>query len=81
MKGPQSVPSHQGWERGPLPPDTYDWGGVVPVGERLNGGFYFADFRGDHVEIYPGGSAVRVLQPHEVAWFNNGLKLPPAYEG
>jgi hypothetical protein len=62
-----------GWKQGPLPPGTFWWGGVVPVGEE-SGGFYFADFHGDHVKICPGD---RVLKADEVAWFNNALDLPP----
>jgi hypothetical protein len=62
------------WKKGPLPPDTWNYGGVVPVGETLAGGFYFADFCGDHVNICPGD---RVLQAHEVALYSNVLQ-PPA---
>jgi hypothetical protein len=62
------------WKKGPMPPDTYNWGGVVPVGEDTGTGFYFADFCGDHVKIVPDG---RVLKAHEVACYDNGLELPP----
>ena len=62
------------WKKGPLPKDTYYWGGVVPIGENNNGGFYFADFKGDHVEIVQTG---RVLQADEVAWYDNSLELAP----
>jgi hypothetical protein len=61
------------WKKGPLPPNTWNWGGVVPVGEDVSG-FYFADFCGDHVKLTPGD---KVLQAHEVALFNNDLELPP----
>ena len=61
------------WNKGPLPPDTWDWGGVVPT-DQFAGGFYFADFCGDYVVIIPGG---RVLKPDEVAYYNNSLELPP----
>ena len=66
-----------GWRPGPLPPDTYNWGGVVAVGHDTRG-FYFADFCGDHVTIVDAGSpnGVRVLKADEVAWFNNCLELP-----
>lgn len=60
------------WKQGPLPPNTWNWGGVVPVG--VVGGFYFADFCGDHVKCCPGD---KVLQAHEVAWYDNHLELPP----
>jgi hypothetical protein len=66
------------WKRGPLPPGTYNWGGVVPAGENTGGGFYFADFCGDHVVCGPGDAGpCRRLEAHEVAWYDNGLELPP----
>lgn len=64
------------WMRGPLPPDTWWYGGVVPVGYTGNG-FYFADFRGDHVRIMDGSEPPRVLKAAEVAWYDNSLDLPP----
>lgn len=36
------------WKQGPLPKDTWGWGGVVPVGQS-GSGFFFADFKGDRV--------------------------------
>jgi hypothetical protein len=65
-----------GWQKGPLPADTYMWGGVVPTDESTGDGFYFADFRGDTVVLY-GVEPERVLQAHEVKYFNNCLGLPP----
>lgn len=68
------------WQKGPMPAGTYNWGGVVPAGEGMTGGFYFADFHGDHVILVGSGlgkTPDRVLQPEEVAWFDNGLELPP----
>jgi hypothetical protein len=67
------------WQSGPLPKDTYGWGGVVPFAGVIpefspGGGFLFADFHGDKVVICPGG---KELQPHEVAMFDNCLTLPP----
>lgn len=59
------------WTEGPLPSGTYGFGGVVPVGE---GSFRFADFCGDHAKCCPGGM---VLLPDQVAFYNNGLTLPP----
>lgn len=64
------------WKRGPLPPDTWHWGGVVPVGHE-GGGFYFADFQGDHVVIMDGSAEPRRLKADEVAWYDNCLDLPP----
>jgi hypothetical protein len=66
------------WQKGPLPPDTYGWGGVVPAGEETVGGFYFADFCGDHVKIYPGE---RTIRHHQVAYYDNSLTLPPSATG
>lgn len=60
------------WKKGPLPADTYGWGGVVPLG--LGTGFMFADFQGDHVVVIPGEN---VLQAHEIAMYDNSLELPP----
>jgi hypothetical protein len=66
------------WKRGPLPPGTYNWGGVVPAGEDTGYGFYFADFCGDHVECYLGDADPRHrFKAHEIAWYDNGLELPP----
>lgn len=61
------------WKQGPMPPETWHWGGVVPV-ESKGMGFYFADFCGDHVKLVPSG---RILKSHEVAWYDNSLELPP----
>ncbi len=76
------------WKQGPLPPETWQWGGVVPVGTK-NWGFYFADFHGDHVKIevlkpVPGGTYMleeRILKPDEVAWYNNDIEMPPGGKG
>jgi hypothetical protein len=76
-----------GWVKGPLPPDSWNFGGVVPLegvlpNGSLFGGFLFADFRGDRVIVKgTDGRADQELKPHEVAWFDNSLTLPPAYEG
>lgn len=68
------------WQKGPLPPGTYNWGGVVPT-SGAGDGFYFADFKGDHVEIVDTDRttphAVWSLKPDEVAWFDNSIELPP----
>jgi hypothetical protein len=66
----QSPPT--GWHPGPVPNGTFNWGFVVPVGE--GGNFYFADFKGDHVELSDG----RTLMPDKVAFYNNCLTAPPA---
>lgn len=68
------------WLPGPLPPNTFMWGGVVPHeidGKPYKGGgFYFADFYGDHVKVVGPGKEM-ILKPHEIAWYNNSLDLPP----
>ncbi len=70
------------WKPGPLPPDTWGWGGVVPVGEETGYGFYFADFKGNSVEILGGKEGSnRVLTPTEVAYYDNSLELPPHTKG
>jgi hypothetical protein len=61
------------WRKGPLPPGTYNWGAVVPT-DLQSEGFYFADFMGDHAILYPGERTVRA---DEVAFYDNGLTLPP----
>lgn len=75
---------HGGWKRGPLPPDTWGWGGVVPTDDaelRQSGGFYFADFRGDKVIAKPDDDSAFTLKGADVAWYNNAIRfLPPAYE-
>ena len=48
------------WKEGPLPPDTWGWGGVMPF--YLDSGFFFADFRGDHVTT----ATRKVFHPNEV---------------
>jgi hypothetical protein len=73
------------WKKGPLPPGTYNWGGVVPVEGYCSGpakaaaGFYFADFRGDTAVIPAAGPDAPeiILKAYEVAWYDNSLELPP----
>jgi hypothetical protein len=70
--------SQCGWQQGPLPKDTYFWGGVVQAGDDPNNGFYFADFQGDHVLITKGDGTKGRLEPHQVGWFNNCIEHPTA---
>lgn len=62
------------WQAGPMPPDTWYWGGVVTKSIINQGGFFFADFRGDHVIIYPDEKKVLA---DEIAFYNNCIGLPP----
>lgn len=62
------------WQEGPLPPGTWNWGGVVVKSQGKDpSGFYFADFCGDHVTLVPGGERVEAA---DVVLFNNCLHLP-----
>lgn len=65
---------HTDWKSGPLPPSTYNWGGVVLKGDAPSAGFYFADFCGDHVKLCPDG---RRVEADDVALYTNCLELPP----
>lgn len=67
-----------GWHKGPLPEDTWNWGGVVVIGEESGHGFYFADFRGDHVILCgktSHGEDARI-EAANVAYYNNCLGCP-----
>jgi hypothetical protein len=68
------------WEEGPLPAGTWNWGGVVPHDALAHGGFFFADFRGDHVVMNPGDAKERRLEPHEVKYYDNGLTVSPDFQ-
>jgi hypothetical protein len=61
------------WKPGPLPPNTWNWGGVVLKSDKGQDGFYFADFCGDHVMICPDG---RRVEATDIALYDNGLTLP-----
>lgn len=67
------------WKKGPLPENTWNWGAVVPVGVSASGGFFFADFCGDHVKIVGGGGQYenRTLKAHEVEWYDNSITASP----
>lgn len=66
------------WKEGPLPPDTYGWGGVVLMEDGKGAtGFYFADFHGDHVLALKGNKDEwQRVEPDQVQWYDNGLQLP-----
>jgi hypothetical protein len=65
------------WKRGPLPPGTYNWGGIVNTEAARLGGFFFADFHGDHALVI--GKAGRIderVEAGDVLAYDNGLELP-----
>lgn len=66
------MPHDHDWKPGPLPPGTWNWGGVVLSGTPATG-FYFADFHGDYVLLCPGA---RKVEANEIAFYNNCLELP-----
>lgn len=74
-KGSPVNAGQQGWVKGPLPPNTYLWGGVVVEGGP-DTGFFFADFCGDHVKVQ-GWEKWERYEAHQVKWWNNCLSLPP----
>lgn len=66
------------WKSGPLPPKTYNWGGVITK-EALarnkaatHQSFQFACFRGDHVVLTDGTR----VEADEIAFYNNAIELP-----
>ncbi len=61
------------WQKGPLPPGTWNWGGVALKGATFATGFYFADFHGDHVILDNG----KRIEAADVAWYDNSITLPP----
>lgn len=67
------------WQNGPLPPNTYHWGGVQLKGEEGRMSFHFADFRGDHV-ILPMEQSRRV-EKDEIILFNNSIHCPNCIYG
>jgi hypothetical protein len=62
------------WKKGPLPAETWGWGGVTVKGDAGQG-FYFGDFQGDKVVLCPEG---RVLKADEVGQYNNAIQDLPA---
>ena len=68
------------WKAGPMPMGTWNWGGVVALHPEKHGmyggGFYFADFHGNHAMAIVGNKPIR-LEAEEIAFYNNSLDLPP----
>ncbi len=71
------------WNQGPLPPETYGRGGVVPrdgtpdIGTTPPGQFHFCIFDGDHASTLPFGVPV---EAKDVMWYDNSLTNPPTPE-
>ena len=82
MAQPPATPD-TGWKPGPMPANTWGWGGVVVAGSNPSLGFFFADFKGDTVTAINGSGVGkdRTLQAHEVGFYNNSLTLPTAKRG
>lgn len=59
------------WNKGPLPPDTWNWGGVQTV--DMTSGFIYANFCGDHVITEIGTR----IEADKIAYWSNCLDLPP----
>lgn len=81
MKNPVSAPQAVGdhhhedsWQPGPMPPGTWNWGGVVTKDDC----FLFADFHGDHVIGYPGEKRIEAA---DVVQYSNCLEWPPRCKG
>ena len=60
------------WLPGPLPKDTYGWGGVTTA-QTGKWSFMFADFCGNHVKVFPSG---KVIAAGDVLLYDNSLTLP-----
>lgn len=67
------------WHKGPLPADTWGYGGVV-LAEMPEQTFLFADFRGDHALLVntESGKDGKRLDPAEILAYNNAIQLPPS---
>lgn len=64
-----------GWKQGPMPKDTYGYGGVVLPG--MTSGFYFADFCGGTVKLFGDPHPEpREISGYDVAYYNNDIELP-----
>ena len=80
---PSLDPFDLNWKVGPLPPNTFYWGGVIPKSLDTSSpddwGFYFGDFRGDHVVVNPNSPQSFVVEAKDVLLYNNSLHMPPPY--
>lgn len=65
---------HSEWKKGPLPPNTWNWGAVQTKEFAGTEGFFFADFKGDHACVQPDG---RRVEAADIELYNNCIELPP----
>lgn len=67
------------WKDGPLPPGTWNWGGVVTK-ETAPDAFYFADFCGDHAKVQTvdkdGKWVEERVEAADVVKYDNSLTCP-----
>lgn len=68
------------WHVGPMPADTWHYGGVVLKGQEPSAGFRLADFKGDHVLLLDAGGSFgpksRRVEAADIAYWNNSLTMP-----
>ena len=67
------------WREGPLPANTYGWGGIVTK-ECPKGIFLYADFCGDYAMIYDsekGHLITRRVEACDILLWDNPLTEPP----
>lgn len=63
------------WRPGPLPLNTWQYGGVVTA--ETEPWFAFADFRGDHAVLADGTR----VEPEDVLLWTNCIEEPPVRKG
>lgn len=56
---------------------VYGWGAVTIATEGQDGGFHFAEFFGDHANLYDNKGFRRKTDASEWLWVNNSLIQPP----
>lgn len=74
--GADTVRLSEGWHQGPLPANTYQFGGIVLKGLDPNRGFHFADFRGDHVMVVTSSGDLKRHEANEIGYWNNSITIP-----
>lgn len=79
LEAKQPVQVESQWKKGPMPKNTWMWGAITTTPE--SSGFYFADFKGDHVIIYGGSKDGKKVLAKDITYYNNSLTLPPSKQG